>query len=327
MQDVVAKGMPCLAVVLAWAARAGAEVPPVPEIAATLQPITFAVVGDFGLDVWKPKTNPPDPTKPEARRNPNQAAVADLVAGWKPDFVVTVGDNNYPKGEARTIDENIGKYYQAFIGNYAGKYGPGSPENRFFPVLGNHDWDAPGVRCQPYLDYFTLPGNERYYDFVWGPVHFIMLDTDGREPDGARVGSKQYDWYLERMKASTSPFQVVVAHHPPFSSGDHGDIRGADWNFHEHGVEILLCGHDHNYERIERDGMTYIVNGAGGGSLRRSRNRQRDDSKVFHFTKHGAQRVGVKPVEGKPDTWELTSRFIDIGGTEIDSFTIQATAP
>jgi len=302
-------------------AAARAEVPPVPAEAAVLKPISFAVIGDFGLDIWKPKSNPDDGTKPHERRNPHQAAVAALVASWKPDFVVTTGDNNYPKGEAATIDANVGKYYAAFIGNYKGSHGPGSEVNRFFPVLGNHDWDAPGVRCQPYLDYFTLPGNERYYDFVWGPVHFIMVDNDGREPDGAKRGSKQYDWYRGVIEASRSPFQVVVAHHPPYSSGQHGDNDHADWDFHDHGVELMLAGHDHNYERIEREGMVYVVNGAGGGNVRRMKDAVEGSKSRFTGT-HGAMRIDVMPAAGAPDSWTLTSRFVAVDGTEVDVFTI-----
>src|SRR5690349_12182306 len=99
----------------------------------------FAVIGDYGFD------------------GPNEAAVAALVKSWDPAFVITVGDNNYDSGSASTIDANIGKHYHEFIGNYAGAYQPGSATNRFFPALGNHDWATAGA--QPYLNYFTLPGN------------------------------------------------------------------------------------------------------------------------------------------------------------------------
>jgi len=312
-------------VVVALAAAAVAADPsPAPD-----GPIVFAVIGDFGLDLWKPKSNPDDGTKPHERRNPHQAKVADLVAGWKPDFVVTTGDNNYPKGEAATIDANIGKYYAAFIGDYRGAHGPGATVNRFFPVLGNHDWDAPGAGCRAHVDYFTLPGNERYYEFVRGPVHFFMLDSDGREPDGTRMGSKQHAWFVEAVAASRSPFQVVVCHHPPFSSGDHGDTAGADWDFETHGVDLVLAGHDHDYERIRRDGITYVVNGAGGANLRRMKKGRGpvDGSVIFHHETHGAQRIDVGPAAGGAGAWELTSRFVDVEGREIDRFTITGGPP
>jgi len=54
-----------------------------------------------------------------------------------------------------------------------GSYGTGSKANRFFPTLGNHDWMT--ENAQPYFDYFTLLGNERYYDFEWGLAHLFAF--------------------------------------------------------------------------------------------------------------------------------------------------------
>src|SRR5512136_1107495 len=108
-----------------------------------------------------------------------EADVAVLIDRWGVDSIVTVGDNNYMDGAADTIDANIGQYYHAYIAPYYGSYGTGAgataAENHFFPALGNHDWYTPGA--QPYLDYFTLPGNERYYTVQRGPIEFFMLDT------------------------------------------------------------------------------------------------------------------------------------------------------
>src|SRR4051812_27506966 len=82
----------------------------------------FAVIGDYGTGL-----------QPEAD-------VSALIHGWSPDYVLTVGDNNYENGSAATIDSNIGQDYHDYIGNYVGGFGAGSPTNRFFPTLGNHDW-------------------------------------------------------------------------------------------------------------------------------------------------------------------------------------------
>src|SRR6185436_7178400 len=104
-----------------------------------------------------------------------------------PEFIITNGDNNYTLGAASTIDPNIGQYYHDFIGNYVGSYGAGSPTNRFWPSLGNHDWYSPTGNPPmptPYLNYFTLPNNERYYTFERGPVAFFSVDSDSNEPDG-----------------------------------------------------------------------------------------------------------------------------------------------
>jgi hypothetical protein len=207
----------------------------------------FAVIGDYGS------------------AGPNEAAVAALVKSWNPGFVITVGDNNYDVGSAATIDANIGQYYREFIGNYTGAYGPGSATNRFFPALGNHDWGTPGAA--PYLNYFTLPGNERYYDYVQGPIHFFVVDSDPAEPDGRNSSSTQARWLQAGLAASTAPFQLVYFHHAPYSSGNHGSDVTMQWPFQQWGADAVLAGHDHTYERLNIGGLPYFVNGLGGRSL------------------------------------------------------------
>lgn len=206
--------------------------------------IVFAVIGDYG-------------TAGQA-----EADVANLVKSWNPNFIVTVGDNNYENGLAETIDENIGQYYHDYIFRYTGKYGAGSPTNRFFPALGNHDWGNNGIR--PYLLYFTLPGNERYYDFVSGPVHFFILDSDPKEPDEVSSTGKQAGWLKNGLAASTSTFNIVIAHHAPYSSGRHGPNTYMQWPFKAWGAHAVLSGHDHTYERLLISDLVYFVNGLGG---------------------------------------------------------------
>lgn len=211
-------------------------------------PVRFAVIGDYGA----------------ARQS--EADVADLVKSWDPDFIVTTGDNNYEDGAASTIDKNVGQFYHDFIAPYKGSYGAGADVNRFFPALGNHDWETPGAR--PYLDYFTLPGNERYYDFVQGPVHFFVLDSDPSEPDGVTSTSIQANWLREKLAASTERWKVVYFHHSPYSSGlEHGSTEYMQWPFQAWGASAVLSGHDHGYERVVRNGFPYFVNGVGGKSL------------------------------------------------------------
>jgi hypothetical protein len=210
---------------------------------ANMHTARFAVIGDYGTG------------------SPGEAAVAALVHQWQPDFVVTTGDNNYPNGDAATIDQHIGAYYHSFIAPYQGQYGPGSTINRFFPVLGNHDWISGGG---PYFDYFTLPGNERYYDLLWQPVQIFALDSDPHEPDGVLPDSIQAAWLQQALAASSACWKIVVAHHPPFSSGAHGSTPWMQWPYGAWGADAMLAGHDHTYERIERDGVLYFVNGLGG---------------------------------------------------------------
>ncbi|GIW08052.1 MAG: hypothetical protein KatS3mg060_2857 [Dehalococcoidia bacterium] len=254
--------------------------------------VTFAVVGDYGV-----------PTA-------GARAVAELVASWAPDFVVTVGDNNYPSGSSTTIDRAIGAHYWRFIAPYLGGYGPGADQPRFFPTLGNHDWDTQGAR--PYLDYFTLPGNERYYTVRWGPVQIFALDSDPREPDGVTASSRQATWFRDALAASPTCWKIVAFHHPPYSSGPH---RGSDWMrwpFLTWGASIVLSGHDHTYERIERDGLPYIVNGLGGAP-RYTFTTIEPGSVVRFNADFGALRVTATATE-------TSYEFISVGGLLVDSF-------
>jgi hypothetical protein len=255
----------------------------------------FAVVGDYGWD------------------NPNEDKVADLIKSWDPSFVITMGDNNYDVGAASTIDKNIGKHYSQYIASYQGVYGPGSTENRFFPSLGNHDWGTPGA--QPYLNYFALPGIERYYDYVKGPVHFFVVDSDPNEPDGRTSTSKQGQWLQAALAASTSEYNVVYMHHSPYSSSStHGPEPVMQWPFKQWGADVVLTGHDHTYERMLVDGLTYIVNGIGGRSLY-GFGIPIAGSQVRYNGNYGAQLVTVDASGMKFDLYS-------IDGVLRDSFTI-----
>jgi 3',5'-cyclic AMP phosphodiesterase CpdA len=234
-------------------------------------PLVFAAIGDYG------------------QQGVDAAAVAELVKSWNPELIITLGDNNYPDGAFDSIDANIGQYYHEFISPYLGEYGEGADVNRFFPSPGNHDWQTPGL--EPYLDYFTLPGNERYYQFVWGPVHFFSLDSDSREPDGVGMSSVQAQWLQLALASSTSPWQVVFMHHPPYSSSRHGSTDWMQWPFAEWGVDAVLAGHDHVYERLLIDGIPYITNGLGGYPNRYFFFMQIEGSQFQYRAGYGALRV------------------------------------
>ena len=142
---------------------------PEPTHPPTPGPLIFAVIGDYGGG------------------NPATGDVVEMMVSWHPEFIITVGDNNYPVGAADHMDEAVGQFFHDYLSPYQGIYGDGAVINRFFPTLGNHDMLTDNG--QPYLDYFTLPGNERYYDFVWGPVHLYALDNLETEPDGFNASS------------------------------------------------------------------------------------------------------------------------------------------
>ena len=292
--------------ILRWAALATllfvvfALITHAPVVAQSNQ-IRFAVVGDFG-DAGQPEQD-----------------VANLINGWQPGFVITTGDNNYPSGAAATIDANIGQFYHQYISPYTGAYGTGAPFNRFFPTLGNHDWGAgfPNpTGLQPYLDYFTLPGNERYYEFVWGTLHFFVLDSDPNEPDGTTSTSLQANWLRARLAASNARWKLVYFHHPPYSSGPHGPNADMQWPFRAWGATAVLSGHDHVYERLNVGGLPYFVNGLGGRSLY-TFGPPLPESQVRYSDDFGAMLVTAS-------AQTLTFQFSNRSGLAIDTYTLDA---
>lgn len=261
--------------------------------------VRFAVIGDYGLDQ--------EPTR----------EVAAMITSWAPDFVATVGDNNYYTGSAEAIDVNIGKHYHAFIAPYHGTYGLGAAENRFFPSPGNHDWD--GGSLDPYLAYFTLPGNERYYQLRRGPIELFFLDSDVREPDGVAPDTIQGQWLEAALAESDAAFKVVLLHHPPRSSGYHRDSAWMQWPYAAWGADLVLGGHDHNYERIVADGLPILVNGAGGAALRPF-GVETVGSQRGHSDSFGALRITVDPEK-------LVAEFVAPGELLIDRVTLFAETP
>jgi tartrate-resistant acid phosphatase type 5 len=238
--------------------------------AAPAPPASLAIIGDYGYN------------------HPYIAELGAMVGGWNPDYVLTTGDNlqtiELPATGTDRYDLVVGRHFCAFMANVApGPFCPSggqSATNRFFPAPGNHDHaDGP---LASYLSYFDLPGagatstsptgSEQYYDVVLGPVHVFVLDTqlmyDERDlPAAQRIQTnRQRDWLEQAAKASTSKWKIVTMHEPPFSSGTtYGSTPYVQLPFASFGIDAVFAGHEALYERIERDGVTYVVNGLGGG--------------------------------------------------------------
>ena len=195
--------------------------------------------------------------------------------------------------------------------------------------MGNHDYSDATPGPETYLAYFTLPGagvsssgtsgNERYYDFVQGPVHFFILNSNAEEPDGADVSSAQARWLEAQLAASASPWNIVVFHHPPYSSdGFHGPTESMQWPFAKWGADVVLSGHAHTYERLMRDGIVYLVNGLGGAD-RHLFGPPIAGSAVRYNANFGAQRVTATATR-------LTLEFISADGVTQDAYTVEAGA-
>jgi len=271
--------------------------------------VYFAVIGDYGSG------------------STEEEEVANLVTAWAPDIVVTTGDNRYG---ATTFDQVIGAYYCDFLkGARVGDHCSGgtAATNAFFPSPGNHDY-SDGAGINEYLDYFLLPGsgvdssdssgNERFYDFVKGPVHFFVLDSLGALTSSTD-NTAQQAWLQAQLAISPAPWQIVVMHHPPYSSGSHGSQTAMQWPYAAWGADFVLAGHDHTYERIAADDITYFVNGLGGRSIY-GFGTTVPGSQVRYNSDYGALLVEASQKQ-------IIFHFINRSGEVIDTAPYQASAP
>ena len=163
----------------------------------------------------------------------------DLVKS-QPGTVLALGDNAYKFGSA----DDFAKCYDPSWGQF---------KDRTHPVLGNHDYRD--TAAQAYYDYFGAqagPRGQGYYSYEVGPWHVIALDSNCDIID-CQSGRSGADVAGARPLRQRRAMPLVYWHHPRFSSGNHGDDQrdAAAWRLLvTAGVEIVLVGHDHDYERF-----------------------------------------------------------------------------
>lgn len=196
-------------------------------------------------------------------------ATADVVE-TRTGTVATFGDNAYDRGTHREFSD----CYTPSWGRF---------QDRTRPSPGNHDYGTEGAAG--YFDYFGpaagQPG-EGWYSYDLGPWwHVIALNSNCWAVGGCGAGSPQERWLREDLTANTDRHVIAYWHHPRWSSGQHGSstATAAFWDaLYEYGAEIVLAGHDHNYERFspmapdgstdEAHGIRSFVVGTGGTYLR-----------------------------------------------------------
>jgi 3',5'-cyclic AMP phosphodiesterase CpdA len=262
--------------------RSGFRTAPLPDTGAVVR---FAVFGDSG------------------NASVAQMSVRDQLEARPIDLLLHTGDIAYDAGSREQFEQSFFSIYQDILASVP-----------MFPVPGNHEYGTDSAG--PYLEVFDLPGNgvpgkdERWYSFDWGDVHFVGLDTE-------QVHAEQLAWLERDLATNQRPWTVVYLHKPPYSSGAHGGSPAVQETFvpafERHGVSVVFTGHDHDYERtLPIGGVTYIVTGGGGKSLRsvgRSAFTAYSES-VMHFVW----------VEVKSDRMRI--RAISSSGEQIDSVDI-----
>ncbi len=232
----------------------------------------------------------------------DQLALAEWMHQFPYDLIVHTGDVAYDDG-------TIGQYEDNVFGVYADLF----EHLPFFPAAGNHDYYT--LNGAPFRDVFALPGTtgEKWYSYDWGPVHFVALDTESDY-------RTQMEWLDADLAATTRAWKVIYLHRPPYSSGYHGSDTALRDSLApvtaRHGVQLVLAGHDHHYERMApQGGVAHILTGGGGKGTRAV-----DGAS---FTAYAAEVIHFVILDIGPD--ELVVHAIDATGKMFDSMAIPRT--
>lgn len=200
-----------------------------------------------------------------------------------------------------------------------------------------HEYFAGMTQLQSRIPVFAVPGNgegddlywfKRYfphprdqgnrpgfYRFTYGAVDFFMLDSNARG-DEFRPGGRQYDWLAGQLEQSEAPWKVVCFHHvgTPGTFGDNPAVNALVPLFDRFGVDLVLNGHKHAYERshprkagkIDPDGTTYIVSGGAGGNLK-----DEGGSGKSSFSAHVYRGYNYLVVSAETSRLEITMHGLD----------------
>ena len=253
----------------------------------------------------------------------NAAAVAQLMENWDPALVLYMGD----------IVEN--GTYTEFL-NWFGKPGPsGTLFGRLYditnPAVGNHEYLTLGA-----AGYFKYWNNiPPYYSYDAAGWHFIALNSteeSGQDNPNHPEYKAQRQWLAQDLAANDNPCTIAYFHHPVLSIGPQGDTPYLFdiWEMlDQHGVDLVLTGHDHNYQRWKRldggfavhpQGMTQLVVGNGGHGIRTF---VRSDDRLEIGYDNPTSAFGAVQLKLNPKGAEF--RLFNIGGQLLDQGVVPCT--
>ena len=183
------------------------------------------------------------------------------------DLWLMLGDNAYNDGTDAEYQSAVFDTYPTILRN-----------TPLWTTLGNHDGHSATSSTEqgPYYDIFTLPrnaeaggiasGTEAYYSFDYGNIHFITLDSYDTD---SSVGGAMLTWLENDLASTTQEWLIAYWHHPPYTKGSHNsDTEGKLVDMREralpilesYGVDLVLSGHSHSYER------SFLIDGHYGTS-------------------------------------------------------------
>jgi hypothetical protein len=238
---------------------------PIPSPTRTSAPNTsgdpvIGAAGDVACDPTSSSFNGGNGTSGSCR----QKAVSDVMLNSNLTAVLVLGDVQYEDG-------TLTKYQQSYDPSW------GRMKNITRPAVGNHEYLTSGAAG--YFSYFGAAAGDRtkgYYSYNVGAWHIIALNSNCSQVGGCGTGSPQEVWLKADLAANPNMCTLAYWHHPRFSSGQHGSSTAYDtfWrDLYAAGVEIVLNGHDHIYERFgpqspsaaaDQRGIQQFTVGTGG---------------------------------------------------------------
>jgi hypothetical protein len=246
----------------------------------------LAVVGDVGDS--------------GSRLDATARAVDDVDAVQPLDGLILTGDNVYPSGDPAGLPSTVFDPFADIL-----------DDAPLYAVLGNHDVKRGHGEAQ--LAALGMPGP--WWARHLGDVLLLGLDSNHADDPDQRA------WLERTLAAATEPWRIVVVHHPPYSAGYQGSsdaVRTAFVPlFERYGVQLVISGHDHDYQRsVPIHGVTYVVTGAAAGTRRTGE----DDFTAVSFSWHHFVELGVFPDH-------LDIRAINQDGRVADDATIRRPTP
>jgi hypothetical protein len=228
-------------------------------------------------------------------RSTGDEATASLLDGIS-GTVFTTGDNAYGNGSSSDFRECYGP-----------SWGRHLPRTR--PAPGNHDYKTPGARG--YFQYFGSRAGDPdkgYYSYDLGSWHVVVINSNCAEVRGCHAGSAQERWLRTDLAASSKQCTAAYWHHPLFTSGSRHrpstEMRPIFQALYDHRAEIVVTGHNHNYERFAPQdpdgrldaarGIAAFVAGTGGRSHYRFGQVQ-PNSEVRGGDTYGVLKLTLKP--------------------------------
>lgn len=230
----------------------------------------------------------------------HQFGVAEQMQACRPDFVLHVGDLIYPRGR---LEEHPRKFFQPYAELLA--------TVPIYVSLGNHEYRMP--EFDPVADAFVFPPNgpagappERNYWLDYGDARFVAIDSNNDEPFFART---IVPWLDETLSSAADRWKILFFHEAVHTNAKYPPAAKLLSTIvpvlESHGTHLVLCGHNHLYERsrpmrgkricAEGEGTVYVTTGAGGANLADARLPMPEDIVTWEDREHSFTLADVTP--------------------------------